>query len=216
MKKIFLAAFAAAVALPSLAQGGYPFNPTYAEDHNIYYGLRLGWALATVNSDDDVLDGGSARSGLNIGAVIGFQLAPAAPVYLETGLSYTEKGGEGRVDGNKFTYDLNYIELPILAKYKYYFTENFSLQPFVGGYLALGVGGKVKDYGTSKDDRAVYSSFSDDFFQRFDGGLRIGCGAEYQMIYGELGYDFGLANICHSDFDTSRTGCFYLNFGVNF
>ena len=77
MKKIFLAAFAAAVALPSLAQGGYPFNPTYAEDHNIYYGLRLGWALATVNSDDDVLDGGSARSGLNIGAVIGFQLAPA-------------------------------------------------------------------------------------------------------------------------------------------
>ena len=106
MKKMLLSAIAAAVALPSLAQGGYPFNPTYAEDHNIYYGLRLGWALATVNSDDDVLDGGSARSGLNIGAVIGFQLAPAAPVYLETGLSYTEKGGEGRVDGNKFTYDV--------------------------------------------------------------------------------------------------------------
>ena len=54
------------------------------------------------------------------------------------------------------------------------------------------------------------------FFKRFDGGLRIGCGAEYQMIYAEMAYDFGLANICHSDFDTSRTGCFYLNFGVNF
>ncbi len=216
MKKILLSAIALIMALPSMAQYGMPFNSSYTEDHNVYYGLRLGWSLATVNSDDDILDGGSVRSGLNIGAIIGFQLSPAAPVYLETGLFYTEKGGNGRVDGVKFTYDLNYLELPILAKYKYYFNDNFSLQPFAGGWLACGVGGKVKDYGTSKDDRAVYSSFSGDFFKRFDGGLRIGCGAEYQMIYAEMAYDFGLANICHSDFDTSRTGCFYLNFGVNF
>ena len=39
---------------------------------------------------------------------------------------------------------------------------------------------------------------------------------EYQMIYGEVAYDFGLSNICHSDFDSSRTGCFYINCGVNF
>ena len=216
MKKLLLSALACIMALPSLAQHGYPFNPTYAEDHNVYYGLRLGLALATVNSDDPQLDGGSVRSGLNVGAVLGFQLSPSAPVYLETGLSYTEKGGNGYVDGKKFTYDLNYLEMPILAKYKYYFDDDLSIQPFAGGYLACGVGGKVKDYGTSKDDRAVYSSFSDRFFKRFDGGLRIGCGLEFQMIYGEIAYDFGLANICHSDFDKSRTGNFYLNFGVNF
>lgn len=224
MKKMLLTAVAAIMAMPSMAQYVGPFNSSYTEEHNVYYGLRLGWSLATVNSDDDILDGGSVRSGLNIGAVIGFQLSPAAPVYLETGLFYTEKGGNGRVELSdgvtservKFTYDLNYLELPILAKYKYDIDGNFSIQPFAGGWLACGVGGKVKNYGTSKDNRAAYSSFSGDFFKRFDGGLRIGCGAEYQMIYAEMAYDFGLANICHSDFDTSRTGCFYLNFGVNF
>lgn len=216
MKKIILSAVMFIMALPMLAQHGYPFNPVYAEDHNVYYGLRLGWALATVNSDDDELDGGSVRSGLNIGAIIGFQLSPAAPVYLETGLFYTEKGGNGRVDGAKFTYDLNYLELPILIKYKYDVDGTFSIQPFAGGYLAYGVGGKVKDYGHKEEERKAYSSFSDSFFKRFDGGLRIGCGAEYQMLYAEMAYDFGLANICHSDFDTSHTGCFYLNIGVNF
>ena len=216
MRKVLLAVVAFMMAVPSMAQYVAPFNSSYTEEHNVYYGLRLGWALATVNSDDDRLDGGSVRSGINIGAIIGFQLSPVAPVYLETGLYYTGKGGNGKVDGNKFTYDLNYLEMPIIAKYKYDVDGRFGVQPFAGGYVACGVGGKVKDYGTSVDDRAVYSSFSGDFFKRFDAGIRIGCGAEFQMIYAEIAYDFGLVNICHSDFDSSHTGCFYLNFGVNF
>ena len=75
---------------------------------------------------------------------------------------------------------------------------------------------KVKDYGTSKDDRAVYSSFSGDFFKRFDGGLRFGCGAGYDIFYLELAFDLGLSNICHDMFDTSRNRSLTLNFGVNF
>ena len=102
--------------------------------------------------------------------------------------------------------------MPVLIKYRYELDDDLSIQPFAGGYLALGVGGKMKDYGA----RDVQSSFSDDRFKRFDGGLKIGCGMEYQLIYGELAYDFGLANICHSEFESSHTGCLYLNLGVNF
>ena len=110
------------------------------------------------------------------------------------------------------TYSLNYFEMPVLIKYRYELDDDLSIQPFAGGYLAIGVGGKMKDYGA----REVKSSFSDKFFKRFDGGLKIGCGMEYQLIYGELAYDFGLANICHSEFESSHTGCLYLNLGVNF
>lgn len=216
MKKLMLAIMGVVMSVPALAQYGYPINPSYAEEHNVYYGLRLGLALSAVNSDDDRLDGGSVQAGLNLGAIIGFQLSPAAPVYLETGLFYTEKGGKGKVEGVKFTYDLNYLELPIIAKYKYDVDGDLSVQPFAGGYLSYGVGGKVKNFGRTKDERATYSSFSEDFFKRFDGGLRIGCGLEYQMIYAEMAYDFGLSNICHSDFDSSHNGCFYINCGVNF
>lgn len=185
---------------------------SYTYERNVYYGLRLGLAVASVNSDDAQLNGSSAQAGLNVGAVIGFQLAEDFPVYLESGLFYTQKGGKGNYEGKKFTYDLNYLEVPILVKYKYSFDGDLSIQPFAGGYLALGVSGKVKDYG----ERSTCSSFSDGFFKRFDGGLRIGCGLEYQMLYVDAAYEFGLANICHSDFETSHNGCFYLNAGVNF
>lgn len=217
MKRLMFAIMCIAMTLPALAQydnygrtqasmAGYDGGP------NIYYGLRLGLNVATVNSDDGRLDGGSAKSGINIGILAGFQLTPTVPVYLETGLFYTENGGKGYVDGAKFTYDLNYLKVPIVVKYRYELDDRFSVQPFLGGYFALGVGGKVKDF----SERETYSSFSENFFKRFDGGLKFGCGAEYNIIYAELGYDLGLANICHSDFDSSHTGCFYINCGVNF
>ncbi|MDE6354685.1 MAG: PorT family protein [Prevotella sp.] len=217
MKRLMFTIASIIMTLPMLAQyDAYGRTqasmPGYADERNIYYGLRLGMGISTVNSDDSDLDGGSSQTGLNLGAVAGFQLSPSAPVYLETGLFYTEKGGKGYVDNSKFTYDLNYLEIPIIVKYRYSIDDSFSVQPFAGGYIAFGVGGKVKNY----SERETSSSFSENYFKRFDGGLKIGCGAEYQMIYAELAYDWGLANICHSDFDTSRTGCFYINCGVNF
>lgn len=201
------------VCLNSSAQLGREVRRgSFADTHEIYYGLRLGLGLANVNSDDKRLDGGDTQSGLNLGGVIGFQLSPSAPVYLESGLFYTEKGGKGIYDQKKFTYDLNYLEVPVLIKYKYEMDTDFNLVPFAGGYVAMGVGGKIKNFG----DRETQGSFSSENFKRFDGGLRFGCGIEYQVLYADLAYEFGLANICHSDWDTSKTGCLYLNIGVNF
>ena len=83
-----------------------------------YYGLRIGPSFSTVNSDDDNLDGGKSQTGLNVGAVVGFSLSPQAPLYLETGLFYNEKGGKKNLsNGKKMTYDLNYLEMPVVVKY---------------------------------------------------------------------------------------------------
>lgn len=177
-----------------------------------YFGLRLGVAVASVNSDDSRLDGGGALSGLNLGFVAGTQLVPSTPIFLEAGLFYTEKGGKGTYEDKKFKYNLNYLEVPIVVKYKYFIDNDFAIQPYFGGYLACGVSGKVKNF----SDREAFDSFSDDYFQRFDGGLRLGCGMSFQNLYVDIAYDFGLANICHDEFDTSHTGCFYANIGVDF
>lgn len=218
-RRTLMALLGMALALPALAQYGrpQPVRPAYHNryEHSsteIYYGLRLGLSLATVNSDDPMLDGGSARTGLNVGAVLGFGLSNAAPVYLETGLFYTEKGGKGTYQSKRFTYSLNYLDVPLIVKYHFDVYDDVTIQPFLGGYLGVGISGKVKDYG----ERQAFDSFDDSFFKRFDAGLKLGCGVEYQMLYGELGYDFGLANICHDDFDTSHNGNFYINIGVNF
>ena len=220
---MMIALLSLALTLPALAQYGRPhyYNrpasryqspsmPRYS--NQVYYGLRLGIGFATVHSDDQYLNGGSAKAGLDVGAVVGVQLGYRSPVYFETGLSYIEKGGKGTYAGDKFTYSLNYLELPMVLKYKYQFDPMFSLQPFVGGYVAAGVGGKIKDFGM----RQAYSSFDDEGFKRFDGGIRVGCGVQYDFLYAELGYDFGLANISHDYFDTSHTGTLFATVGVNF
>lgn len=179
---------------------------------SMYYGFRIGPTFSTVNSDDANLDGGNSQTGLTLGAVMGFQLSDDIPLFLETGLSYTEKGGKKTLTGKKMTYDLNYLEIPILVKYIYDIDGHFSVQPLFGGYLSYGISGKIKNFG----ERHAQDSFSDTTFKRFDGGLRIGCGVSYDLFYADLSYDIGLSNICHDTFDTSHNGCLYLNFGVNF
>lgn len=180
---------------------------------NMYYGFRIGPSFSFVNSDDSRLDGGDWQTGLNVGALVGIPLSANIPLYIEAGLFYNEKGGRKKLaSGKKMTYDLNYLQLPIVAKYIYSPDGRFSIQPFFGGYLALGVGGKIKNF----EDREAFSSFSDEGFQRFDGGLRLGCGVGYDLFYVDLTYDIGLSNICHDTFDTSHNGSLSLNFGVNF
>ena len=213
------------LTLPMMAQYARPrhYGSTYVRSSytrtsyrhspvNSYVGFRIGGAFSTVNSDDQYLDGGTMRSGLNVGVVAGFQVAPHAPIYFETGLSYIEKGGKGSYDGRKFTYNLDYLEVPLLLKYDYRVDRDLSIQPFLGGYVAAGVGGKIKDFG----HRQAYSSFDDEGFKRFDGGIKLGCGVQFNFLYAELGYDFGLANISHDYFDDAHTGSLFATIGVNF
>ena len=207
MKGLVLALICAMFALPVSAQmrRGYhrpapsrhshPMRSHYGSHsdfmlgENTYFGLRFGLSASSVHSDDQYLNGSGVQSGYNIGGVVGFQLSYFAPVFFETGLSYIEKGGKGSFGGNKFTYDLNYLEVPLVLKYRHVVAPTTAIEPFLGGYLSCGVGGQIRDFG----DRAAYGSFSDNNFNRFDGGIRIGCGAAFSMLYAELGYDLGLS-----------------------
>ena len=212
------------IAVPSSAQNyknsryydkrtGHLNYNHFRKGNDTYFGFRIGPSFSYVNSDDTRLDGGDWQTGLNVGVVAGIPLSNYQPIYLEAGLSYVEKGGKKDLNtGKKMTYDLNYIEIPVVFKYKYNINPQFSIQPFLGGYFAAGVGGKINNF----EERDAEDSFSKHNFQRLDGGLRIGCGMQYDMFYADLTYDIGLANICHDTFDKSRNGALLLNFGVNF
>lgn len=233
MKKLFaLAMVALMAALPVMAQShGYYGNSgnryDYERGHSrwirnyygkdMYFGVRIGPAISHV-SGDGITHAGSTRTGLHLGGVVGFELTNRAPVFFETGLSYVNKGGKGDFLGQRHTTSLSYLELPLVFKYIHYTDMGLSIHPLFGGYLGVGVDGSIKNY----DIQHKYNAFGKnkegepERFNRFDGGLRIGCGAGFSMFYLDLVYDIGLANVSHDDYESSSNRTFYINFGVNF
>lgn len=165
--------------------------------------------VASTSSESNAFDT-NPRTGLVIGFAYGMQLSKHYPLWLEASLLYSEKGGKTHQDGDKVTYRLGYLQLPIVAKYGINMDDDLYLQPFFGGYLSVGITGKMKNYGT-RESESVF-----DNMKRFDGGLRAGCGLEYKMMYVEVGYDLGLANIAKDEFDNTKTRCFFVNLGINF
>ena len=207
MKKFFLSLVAALLAVPTFAQtnsGGFKLS-----ESTVYYGIRLGVDFANISGDDT--DDLSSRTGINLGGVVGLRISDRTPLYLESGLYYTERGAKYEKAGYTEKLGLAYFEIPVLIKYGIQATEEISVLPYVGPYFSLGIGGKRK---TPTDS---YSSFSDDGgFSRPDMGFKIGCGAEYNMVYAELGYQIGVANIAKDDKITRHGNAFYFNIGVNF
>ena len=206
MKKLMTMILAAMLSLPVFSQYGPVYDQNTPEH---YFGLRLGLNTASVNSGDVAMDY-TTRAGLSLGFICGIQLSSTTPVWLETGFSYSEKGGNMSERHSNIKMRLTYLELPIVCKYSFAVGDDCFVLPFVGGYLAMGVAGKMKDYA----NRIVYKSY--DTFERFDGGLRFGCGAEYQQLYVEVGMEVGLADISKDDFASARNQNFFFNVGVNF
>lgn len=185
--------------LPSRRFGGYGLTDT---SWRPYVGFRIGPTFSSVRGDkyDDL------KTGVNVGLAAGFPLSTYLPMSLETGLYYAEKGGKTNYTSAK----LGYLELPLVFKYHAYVGGGCTIQPYFGGFASLGVAGKIKGEGCS--------SFGDkiDQFRRGDAGIKLGCGIAFDMFYADVNYDWGLANISHSDYNDAHTSAITLNFGVNF
>ena len=208
MKKFLVAIMAVLFSAPSFAQysrGGFNLS-----ESSIYYGIRLGINFATLTGDAPDL---GTKTGLNFGGTVGLRLRDTAPVFLESGLYYTGCGASK----DKNSISLNYLELPILIKYGVQLNDDIAILPFIGPTFRYGLfDGKWKTSGAGKVD-----SFGDGKFKRADMGIKLGCGAEYNKLYAELGYQFGITNIAdwsllNGDDASAHNGAFFFNVGVNF
>ena len=190
-----------------------------------YFGLRFGLNIPTLRYKGT---GGTAQTNplprYHIGLLYGNKLGDGLPFFLESGLVYTEKGTEIEATaetGLRKCY-LRYLEIPIVLKYKLDTRiDDLTVQPFFGGFMAIGINGETKDY----TDRTKYNPFGSSRYKRFDAGIRLGCGLAYQNFYFEMGYDIGLFNIAgrhyadynYDNFDGRiRTGNFTMSLGVDF
>ena len=231
MKKIFAIltvmalTVSAAVAQPGYGRGGYsgggPGRPGYGHgkdharigryDRNWYGGIKFGLVGSHIYDRSGELKATGVKSGISLGAAAGFNISPMSA--FESGLYYVEKGGIGKVDGEKVTYELNYLEIPLMLKFNIFSRNRAVFQPYAGGYLGMGIGGDVKDY----RDKYYASSFNDtDLFRRGDSGLLFGCGVSWNFLHANLGYELGLSDISRNRLSDRRNRALVFSVGFAF
>lgn len=198
MKKMLLS-LAILVVAGSAAAQEYPKN---------IFGIRAGMNVSRLTLKvENLSESFDSRVSFHAGISDQIRLVPNLPLYLETGIYVTQKGGfyEG-IKANPL-----YLQIPLLVNYHIAIGERLSIDPFAGIYYAVGVAGNLKYMGEKADYFGEYG-----LADRSDFGIRVGAGLSFGHGYLGLGYDFGLLNTCRDAYYKLHTGCFTLTLGYNF
>ncbi len=185
MKKLFLTAAAV-------------FALTAVNAQDITFGAKVGVNLANADAGDFDTD---AVTSFHIGVTAELPISDKFSVqpellYSIQGASLTETITE---DKYEYLYKLNFINLPIMAKY--YVTQGLSLE--AGPQIGFLVKAEVETDFTDSDDSSNNVSIttdSKDYYKSIDFGFNIGAG--YKLESGlnfTLRYNLGLSNLSDTD-----------------
>ncbi len=209
MKKVLLLIAMLTVSLASInAQG------------NLRWGATVG-----MNSSNFSITGFDSKVGCHAGVKAEVGLPQFSDgLYLDMGALLTLKGA--KVDGGSaatIKFNPYYLEIPVHLGYKYAVNENFAIFGNAGPYVAIGLFGKAKIKGDLIDDIIdeyggddnSTNVFGDDAMKRFDFGLGLKAGVEFnQKFQISIGYDWGLIENIKDSGNKNRNlmislGCFF-------
>lgn len=196
MRKLFTIVACALLSLAAQAQAS--FFSTEKSDKPVTFGVRVGGNLSTLTGD---VEDAKSRFGFNAGMSVDVPFLKS--LYLETGLYATQKGckfGDEKVNPL-------YIEVPVLASYRYDFSNDVQLRVNAGPYVAYGISGK------SGDEKYFSGDYAN---KRFDMGLQVGTGVTVSKFYVGCAYEFGLTKVNKEGDGSVKNGNFMFNIGYNF
>lgn len=190
-----------------------------AKDNGIpvTFGIRGGLNLSTLSLENEIV--GGSKKGLtsfNAGVIVDIPISQS--FYIQPGLYYSKKGckispNRGDYIENFDYYDdhkdvklsLSYVEMPILASYRYDIIENVQLQVHAGPFVGLSV--------INSCDLGYYSGGGK---AQVDFGMQFGAGVLFaNHYYAGVGYDLGLLK--QNNYGAkAKTRNFFVNIGYNF
>ena len=145
----------------------------------VKFGPIAGVNLANVGGDESSEN--AMKIGFHVGGIV--EISVNDNFIVAPGIIYSIKGTQSKINSD-FKLNLNYLEIPINAKYKLESGLNF----FAGPYIGILMSAKVTD-GTTDDDVK-------EFIQSTDVGLNIGLGFDLESGLGfSAQYGLGLSNL---------------------
>ncbi len=217
MKKITLSILAfGAFVLTAQAQT----SDVKSESKNIKFGLKGGLNLGNITNEDEA----KVRASFHIGAVgeffinEKFSIQPEF-IYSRQGakMSFTEEmsGDDGELNYEE-TLKLDYINIPVMAKY--YIKNGLNVQ--AGPQIGINIGAEIEsEYSymgtTVKETESIKSEVSS-----VDLGFNLGIGYELPIgVFFDARYNFGLLSLNKDSFEgmgTNRNSVFQLSVGYRF
>jgi len=178
----------------------------------VHFGVKAGLNMSDFLGDDEVLEGTEPRLGLVAGAFAQFPLSPSFAIQPE--VLYSMKGITSEASAEEVNLEgkiaVNYIEIPVLAKFLVPLQSGLNLSAYAGPAVAFKVSEEVELAGEGGSIR-----FDTDVFKSTDFGAAFGGTVGAGAFDVDLRYTLGLVNIVAEqsdaeDFldDTLRNGVF--------
>ncbi len=157
------------------------------------FGIKGGLNLSNLYTDQ--ADDNNLKLGLNLGLYAkipiakGFSLQPEL-IYSSKGAKLTYSGNIIQGSKGEYRFNLNYVEVPLLAVIN--IASNINIQ--AGGYVSYLASANIKDL---KDDGTVHdiTDLKADNFNRFDYGLVGGIGVDVTNFTIGARYNYGLKEV---------------------
>lgn len=154
-------------------------------------GFKGSMNIATLYDSDVETD---SRIGLSAGIFTSLDI-PNSPVSIQPELLYSQKGAKetGTFNGDEYTVTtkLDYIELPVLAKFRFVNTEPMTPHVYFGPYLGYNLNAKAEVEGNG----GSIGGNIEDSINDIDFGMVVGAGLEIQQFLLGVRYSPGFTEI---------------------
>ncbi len=171
-------------------------------------GISAGANFANFVDTDASVD---SRTGVMAGLTYGIAV-PMSPVTIQPGVFYAQKGATLSDGDIETTTKLDYIEIPVIAKFDF-ILDNPMLTPhvFFGPYagFTLNAEQEVSDGNTSG------SVDIGDQVKDTDIGVVVGAGADINKFRIGIRYSVGLTDVAETDIFNGKNGVLSLVAGIN-
>jgi hypothetical protein len=162
------------------------------------WGIKIGLNMAKESYEDSGISLNlDNKAGLLAGVIYEYSLSEQ--LYFGSGLLFSQKGGKIEDGDSKITETLNYIDIPFNLVFKADL-KGPKLLVEAGPQIGVGISGKDKyEYMGASENEDIEFGSDEDQLKRFDFGLNLGGGVEYDNFQLKVNYVIGLSDISNFD-----------------